>query len=175
MLLFVCARGAGPYESAECILHVYGLCGSLLRHADVAVSELERPVGSEANGNLNGTVCADGTLCERCEDNHPGRDTTWLDETTGELCECYNGVAECGPHRDWGIYLTALEAGIVAGAGVIIAVVGLTFCYYLRLKHQKAMETPIEGGQRRSIVMPSRNDYVKSRTRRLALTPLTHP
>ena len=61
------------------------------------------------------------------------------------------------------------QAGIIAGAGVIIAVVGLTFCYYLRLKHQKAMETPIEGGQRRSLVMPSRNDYVKSRTRRQAL------
>ena len=83
--------------------------------------------------------------------------------TRGLRCECFNGVAECGAATDLGIHLTAMHAGIVAAGGSVIVLLTLLFCCYLRQRHRRAMETPIEGAVRRSIVMPGRKDYVKSR------------
>lgn len=149
-----------PYESGVCLLHVEVLCGTLLRSGFVNVSDLAVAALWEGSGSSGSVTNATGP--PRCEDSHPGRDTSWIDPATGELCECFNGVAECSPPADNTIYLTSLEAGGVAGAGAAIVLVLLVFCCQLRAKHQKAMETPLEGGRRRSFIVPLKKDYVRS-------------
>lgn len=151
------------YATAMCLLTAYVLCGAELRTGVVNVTALVPPAytegaGPSGNGTLDGHVGP-----PRCEDSHPGRDTSWIDEATGDRCECFQGAAECGVHRDFTLYLTPVYAAVIAAAGAVIGLVLLVLCCYLRLQHRKAMETPIEGGARRSLVLPKSNDYVRSR------------
>jgi len=149
------------YATSECLFTVYAQCATSLFAGVVNVSALPSPDGGSApSGDATPPP-------HRCEDNHPGREyveqvTSWMNPATGRLCECFNGVPECGPRQDTEVHITGYLAAVIAVASVVLFVVVMTFCCYMRIKHRQAMATPIEGAKRRSLMMPGQNDYVRS-------------
>merc|ERR1712196_409618 len=82
----------------------------------------------------------------------------------GQVCECFNGVAECSAPKDNTTYLNPMQAGFVAASGCVFFFVLIVVCLRLYFARKEARTLPIEG-KRRSLVFSSSADYVTSKSR----------
>ena len=117
-------------SEAGCTLSVGMLCNGAIHTTSLDVSTLAGALTSAYSG-ATWTAPEDTAACA----GQTG-DASWTDETTGHLCECFNGVAECGPRQY--TYFSGVEWLIVAIVIVVVALVGVVVLVYL-VKTKKAM------------------------------------
>merc|ERR1719240_73780 len=80
---------------------------------------------------------------DTCEDEH--ETPTWENDD-GELCECIDGVAQCGDKiEDDKVHLSGLEAAGIAASCFVLGLLVAFMCFYVYHRTKKLSELPVEG------------------------------